>query len=98
MVDVGKINERYFINISSLGFDAEVVYKSHKIKSSIGNRTICLHFKRFATLISYKTNPLKIIIDGQTIEKALFLVAVANGKYYGGGMQAVPLAEIMTTN
>ncbi len=95
MVDVGKINGRYFINISSLGFDAEVVYKSHKIKKlPLITGLFAYILSVFATLISYKTNPLKIIIDGLTIEKGTLLVAVANGKYYGGGMQAVPLAEI----
>lgn len=95
LVDAGKINGRYFINISSLGFDAEVVYKSHKIKKlPLVTGLLAYVLSVFATLVSYKSNLLKITIDGLTIQKDTLLVAVANGRYYGGGMQAVPLAEI----
>ncbi|HOJ12669.1 MAG TPA: diacylglycerol kinase family lipid kinase [Clostridiales bacterium] len=94
-IDIGKINNRYFINISSLGFDAEVVYKSHKIKKlPLITGLLAYVLSVFATLVSYQSNPLKIKIDGQTIEKGTLLVAVANGRYYGGGMQAAPSAEL----
>ncbi|NSW89437.1 MAG: diacylglycerol kinase family lipid kinase [Firmicutes bacterium] len=95
IVDMGKINGRYFINISSLGFDAEVAYKSHKIKKlPFISGLFAYILSVFATLLSYKSNQLKITIDGKTIEKDTLLVAVANGKYYGGGMQPAPSAEI----
>ena len=94
-VDMGRINDRYFINIASLGFDAEVVYNSQKIKKlPLVSGLFAYIISVFATLISYKRNPLKITIDGSTMEKNTLLVAVANGKYYGGGMQPAPSAEI----
>ncbi|NMB95836.1 MAG: diacylglycerol kinase family lipid kinase, partial [Clostridiaceae bacterium] len=32
ITDIGKINDRFFINISSIGFDANVVYNAAKFK------------------------------------------------------------------
>lgn len=94
-VDIGRINNRYFINISSLGFDAEVVYKSHKIKKfPLITGLLAYILSVLVTLINYRSNPLKIVIDGQTIEKGTLLVAIANGRYYGGGMEAVPSADL----
>lgn len=33
-MDLGKVNDRYFINISSVGFDSEVVYNAKSIKKN----------------------------------------------------------------
>jgi len=35
-----------------------------------------------------------VTIDGQTFEKESLLMAVANGKFYGGGIQPTPDASI----
>lgn len=94
-IDIGKINNKYFINISSLGFDAEVVYKSNKIKKlPLITGLPAYILSVLATLISYGSNLLEMSIDGLKIKKGVLLAAVANGRYYGGGMQAAPLAEI----
>jgi YegS/Rv2252/BmrU family lipid kinase len=94
-IDVGIINDRYFINISSLGFDAEVVYKSNKIKRlPLITGLFAYILSVFVTLINYKANYLEIVVDGQFVGKNSLLVAVANGEYYGGGMNPAPLARI----
>lgn len=94
-IDIGKVNGRYFLNISSVGFDAEVVYKSYKIKKLplITGLTAYI-LSVLATLASYKNNHLEINIDGKTIKAGTLLVAVANGRYYGGGMQVVPSSRL----
>lgn len=94
-VDLGKINDRYFLNISSLGFDARVVKKTNTIKkipfiTGLPAYTLGV----FASLISPGRNKIKLIIDGWETRGEILLIAVANGKYYGGGMQPAPMADI----
>ncbi|HHW48289.1 MAG TPA: diacylglycerol kinase family lipid kinase [Clostridiaceae bacterium] len=95
LADLAKVNERYFINISSIGFDAEVVYNTNKIK-----KLPCIPGKLayilgvLITLFKYNNYYLKVTIDGQYIETKSLLTAVANGRYYGGGMLPTPNAEI----
>jgi YegS/Rv2252/BmrU family lipid kinase len=94
-IDMGKMNDRFFLNIASLGFDADVAHNCQKIKNlPFISGLFAYTLSVFATLISYKRNPVKITIGEVTMEKNILLVAVANGKYYGGGMQPAPSAEM----
>jgi len=95
LADIGRINDRYFINISSIGFDAEVVYNTNRIKKlPLVTGIFAYILGVFSTLISYSKNILRISIDNNSIETDTLLVAVANGRYYGGGMQPAPAASI----
>lgn len=95
LTDLAKVNERYFINISSIGFDAEVVYNTNKIKKLpfIPGKLAYL-LGALITLLKYNNNYIKVTIDGHCIETKSLLTAVANGRYYGGGMLPTPNAEI----
>lgn len=94
-IDLGKVNDRYFINISSIGFDAEVAESASKLKTIplvSGNLAYLLGI--FYTLVRYNNNSIVIDIDGVKFEREVLLVAVANGKFYGGGMMAAPEAVV----
>lgn len=94
-IDLGKLNEKYFINIASIGFDAEVVLNRNYFKSIplvSGSTSYILGV--LATLIKCKKYKLKITLDNQApMEKELLLSIFANGSYYGGGMKAAPSAK-----
>lgn len=96
LVDLGKFNDRYFINIASIGFDAEVVLKSRlfrKFPLLSGPMTYVLGV--LAAIISLKKYRLKITIDDSLqVEKDFLLTIFANGSYYGGGMKASPTSKI----
>jgi YegS/Rv2252/BmrU family lipid kinase len=95
LTDLAKVNEKYFINISSIGFDAEVVYNTNKIKKLPGiPGKLAYILGAIITLFKYNNNYLKVNIDGHYIETKSLLTAVANGRYYGGGMLPTPNAEI----
>lgn len=95
LVDLATINDRYFINISSVGFDAQVAVNTSKYKRSpfVGGSLAYLAAV-LETLRKYKSSFIKMVIDGKRMEFRSLLAAVANGRYYGGGMKAVPSAEI----
>ena len=89
-IDLGKVNDKYFINIASVGFDAEVTANAEKMKklhipsSQIYNVSLLYTY--------YKLKNQKISENGQ--DKNATLLAIANGKYYGGGFKIAPDAKI----
>ena len=95
-IDLAKVNDRFFVNISSLGFDAEVAYNTNRHKKFFGLRGIVAYMTGVAeTLFKYGNNPIKVVVDGDKhIEMDSLLLAVANGRYYGGGMMPAPDAKI----
>jgi YegS/Rv2252/BmrU family lipid kinase len=94
-IDLAKVNDRYFINISSIGLDADVVYSARKVKKLPGiPGSLAYAAGVFIALFRYRSNPLDINIDGKQFKTDSLLAAVANGRYYGGGMLPAPSAEI----
>jgi len=92
-IDVGKINGKHFINVAGLGFDCEVLRETQRFKKHLSGMAAYLA-GLFKALLFYKGNHVEIVLDGKKISKDIFLIAVANGKYYGGGMMVAPLAMI----
>lgn len=95
-IDVGVVNERYFINIASVGFDAEIVLGAKKFKRiPFLNAELAYILSVFSTLVHLKDYAFWVSIDEQSEEmvNVLFLT-MANGNYYGGGMKAAPKAKL----
>ena len=93
-IDVGIINGRSFINISSVGFDAEIVLGAKKYKQlPFISAELAYIISVFATLIKLKAYKVKVQIDEkESIIKNILFITMANGNYYGGGMNAAPNA------
>jgi len=95
LIDTMKVNGRYCINIASVGLDASVAHMANKIKKiPLLSGSLAYYLSIFLTLIKHRSYKLKVTIDSRTVEKEFLLIAVANGKYYGGGMKALPDAVI----
>jgi YegS/Rv2252/BmrU family lipid kinase len=95
LIDIARINQRYFINISSAGFDGQVVLNTNKYKKlPFVSGSLAYILGILETVFCYKNNLLQIRIDDQQFETIALLIAIANGKYYGGGMMAAPEACI----
>lgn len=90
-IDVGKINGFSFLNISSIGFDTEVLIQSNKIKKKIKSKISYL-IGVLATLVYYKRKRVSLIIDNVEYKRNLVLLAVGNGRYYGGGLEILPMS------
>jgi len=94
VIDVGVINGRNFINISSAGFDAEIVLGAKKFKQlPFVSAGLAYIISVFATLINLKGYSVTIQIDEEKPQKTnVLFIIMANGRYYGGGMKAAPNA------
>lgn len=96
VLDCANVNGRYFLNISSMGFDADIAHNAVKYKKSIIlPRKLAYIISIFTTLFKYKHKHMIIEIDGKTIfDSNVLLIAVANGKYYGGGVNISPHSKL----
>ncbi len=94
-IDLARVNDKYFVNISSIGFDANVVYNAIMFKKKPGiTGSMAYLLSIIYTVFKHKICTIKVDIDGEKINMKALLVAVANGKYYGGGIIPAPGAEL----
>ncbi len=91
-VDCGRANDKYFMNIASVGFDAEVVRNSFRFKEKPLLRKISYILSLFYTIFHYDGVYLEGEIDGVPFAQKSLLFCLANGKYYGGGIKIAPEA------
>ena len=91
-IDLGIVNGEWFGAILSTGFDAVVNEKANTMKWPKGpmkyNAAIVLELPKF------RPHHYEIFLDDHVISTEAMLIAVANGRSYGGGMQVCPHADI----
>lgn len=92
-VDYGKFKDRYFFNIASVGFDAQVNSLAMKIKKYIKNG-FSYKLAIAITLLRYKRKNYKVIIDNKEFKDDFFLIAVGIGSKYGGNINILPKAKL----
>jgi diacylglycerol kinase (ATP) len=93
MVDLGKSEKGFFINVAGAGFDAEVVNTTNvDIKFLTGTPAYVSGL--IINLVRYSPREAQIEIDGKVYHRKLWLIVVANGQYFGGGMKISPDAVI----
>ncbi|MDN3017358.1 diacylglycerol kinase [Paenibacillus sp. BSR1-1] len=92
-VDIGRINDKYFINIAGGGKMTELTYEvPSKLKTMLGQ--LAYYLKGMEMLPSIKASDLKIEYDGKLFEgeAMMFLVGLTNS--IGGFEKLAPDASI----
>jgi diacylglycerol kinase (ATP) len=91
-VDLGLVDGEWFAAILSTGFDSIVNEKANAMSWPKGpmkyNAAIAIELPRF------KPHHYEIVLDDRTISTQAMLIAVSNGRSYGGGMLVCPQADI----
>jgi diacylglycerol kinase family enzyme len=94
----GEETSRYFINIADCGMGAEVAKKLNASKKNIDGSLSYL-FKLFQTLFSYQNKFVRVEADQKLIYEGLLnSVVIANGNYFGGGINIAPEADLFSEN
>lgn len=94
-IDLCNVNERYFVNIASIGIDASVNSYANKYKKNGEIKGKKAYIKGIIDSLKIKHNrKYKIRFNDQEMEKELILLAMANGKSYGGGFHIAPHAML----
>jgi len=95
LIDIGKVNDRYFINIASVGLDANVAQSTINFKKlPLISGSLAYVLGIFHTLLRNGKFEVEIESEGIREEKSIVLIAIGNGRYYGGGFMALPYAEV----
>ncbi|MDF2614348.1 MAG: uncharacterized protein K0S71_2134 [Clostridia bacterium] len=97
-IDCARTKDNYFINILSVGIDADTAYEAAKITRKykiIGmiSYILGLIVLLFKTHFSPKYD-IRIILDDEFItDGPIALCVCTNGKYYGGGFSPIPFTK-----
>jgi YegS/Rv2252/BmrU family lipid kinase len=101
VIDVGRVEfsdgvVRHFVNIADCGIGGEIVAavngRGLKAGGLLGSMVFSL--ASLATLVGYRNREVILEVDGQATHRRVQQVVVANGRYFGGGMQIAPLAHL----
>ena len=89
----GSLNERYFLNESSLGLSA---LAASLVKDLPGKQSrLSYVIAALRALRRSKSTTLRVIVDGKEMElKDVSLIAFANAGYFGGAMHIAPEASL----
>jgi diacylglycerol kinase (ATP) len=95
-IDLGEIRTAHtatcFLSVAGFGFDAEVAWRAKRTRRVVGGTGVYL-LGVLQALRHYSSPAMRVWIDGRVVEGPMFLVAVANGASYGGGMLIAPDAR-----
>jgi len=94
--DRGALASRHFVNIASLGLSGvtDRAVNGDKRKGMVPARAL-FYWRTVAEFLRYRFQDVRITIDdAEPIEARMALVAVANGKFFGGGMMIAPDAVL----
>ena len=92
-VDVGRSDDFFFLNVASVGLDAEIVRFIAKVKGWLP-RKAAYYISALIKFLTYKTKTVRLEIDGKLIKTKVLFIAIANGTHYGGGMKVNPNGSI----
>ena len=92
LIDSIVINDKYIsVNAAGVGFDAYIarLMKAAKTRGFAAYTNLIL--REYA---SYKNNTYCLTIDGRTIERSAWFIAVANGRQFGYNLAVAPKANL----
>lgn len=101
-IDLGKVrfashnggtDVRYFANIADVGLGGETVDRVNKTSKAMGGFASFL-WGALVSLIRYRNRPARVTIDdGEPFDTSVTVLAIANGRYFGGGMKIAPFSD-----
>ena len=90
--DLGKVNDRYFATVLTLGFDSEVARLVYD--RAVPFKGMAAYLWGFARMLrTYRGMGLRMTGDFGTINQTVLLAATGNTSTYGGGIKIVPNAD-----
>lgn len=94
-IDLGQINQRYFVNVAGIGFDARVVQQLRGKKGWFPS--VRYVGAALRSLFFEKANTIELAGSSQKLlalsRRPCFMLNFANGPYFGNGMQIAPHAN-----
>ena len=91
-IDSIVINDKYIsVNAAGVGFDAYIarLMKAAKTRGFAAYTNLIL--REYA---SYKNNAYRLTVDGRTLERSAWFIAIANGRQFGYNLSVAPKADL----
>ncbi|HVI39661.1 MAG TPA: YegS/Rv2252/BmrU family lipid kinase [Anaerovoracaceae bacterium] len=91
--DIGKVNDKFFVNVAAMGFLVDVSQKTDaNFKNTLG--VISYYLKGVTEIPNLKPIPVKITSEEYNSEDRIYFMLVMNGRSAGGFKRIAPLAEV----
>ena len=92
-VDLCRMNDKYFINIASVGIDAEIAHNLTRMKNYPIPKSMRYNASIVDTFFKFRPLPIKAEINDRIFEQDITILAICNGRFYGGGFEIAPNAR-----
>lgn len=94
-IDLMQVDDGISAAITSVGLDADVAYRIPKYRRiPLLGGSMAYNISIVESLLSPLGKAVRITVDGQAYEGKYLIAAVCNGKTYGGGFCAAPVANL----
>jgi len=93
VIDVGEVNGRIFVNAAGVGIDGHVAERIEASARIVGP-ALGYFVGALVSIVTYRPQPMRLVIDDQTIEGKHLVVVAANGTHFGSSMHVAPKAKI----
>ena len=92
-IDVGRVNDKYFFNVASLGLSVQI---TQNLTKEAKRRWGVLAYAATTLRVIWQSRPFRaeILIPGETLRVRTIQIAIGNGRHYGGGMVVAEDAAI----
>jgi len=91
--DIGRVNDKYFVNVAAMGFLVDVSQKTDPdIKNTIG--IISYYLKGVSEIPNLKPISVKVTSREYTSQDKIYFMLVMNGRSAGGFKRIAPMAEV----
>lgn len=91
--DVGKVNNKYFINVAAMGMLVDVSQKTDpNLKNTLG--VLSYYLKGFTEITNLRPIPVKLTSPEFSGEENMYFMLVMNGRSAGGFKKISPYSEI----
>lgn len=85
-IDYIEVNGKRSLNVAGTGFDVDILIREEKIRKILKG-SLSYYTALVMTLFTIKFRNFKITIDDETeLDEPCLIMAMANGRYFGGGM------------
>ena len=92
-IDVGRIEDTYFLNVAGFGFDIAVIEDSLKVRFLGGD--LLYVYCALRQLHRYPGFAFSMGVDGEApAPREMLMLVVANARIFGGGFKIAPAADL----
>jgi diacylglycerol kinase (ATP) len=92
-IDLWKANDKYFVNVFGLGLDTDLDGWARKTKKLLKGMPAYI-LALFLTLFGFQFKKVRLTVDGKAMERQVTVLTASNGRYYGGGIDVAPAAQV----